>query len=673
MAPDTDFLPPAPVPSAEARERALAAALARFDAAHGEKVQATGQASAGPVRRKERRSSKGSPLMLRTRSLLAAALVATVAVPAAWTILRERAEAPPAPEATALSPSAAPAPVAADTAQSAAPLSLAAPAPVVEVPMRPAAPPPPAAPAPLAQWVLPDANPAYSDFARDRNRGAPASRELISRRVAPTADAIPAPTEPTGRDRFPVAVQGGFQAVAQAPVSTFSIDVDTASYGFVRASLNRGVLPPPNAVRVEEMINYFPYAYPAPTNPEEPFRITTSVFPSPWAAGRKLVQIGIKGYAVAPETRPAANLVFLIDTSGSMAAPNRLPLVKQALGLLLTKLDASDRVALVTYAGVAGTVLPPTPASERQKILAAIEGLGAGGGTAGAEGLRQAYALAEQGFEPTAVNRVVLATDGDFNLGITDRDELKGFVVRKRATGIFLSVLGFGMGNHNDALMQALAQNGNGAAAYIDTLNEARKVLVEEATSTLVPIAKDVKIQVEFNPATIAEYRLIGYETRALRRDDFANDAVDAGEVGSGQGVTALYEVVPVGGPRVMSDLRYAEKPAASEAASRDYAHVAVRYKRPDAETSRLIEAVIDAGREVRTLAEAPQEARFAVAVAAFGEILRGGTYTGAFRYADVARLAAGARGDDPFGYRAEFVGLVRAAETAAALAPAPR
>ncbi|TNC14537.1 VWA domain-containing protein [Methylobacterium terricola] len=605
--------------------------------------------------------------MLRTRPLVAATLVAALAAPAAWTILlRERETAPPAPEAVVPPPPAAPAPVAAGSARPAAPPPPAAPAPAWHAA-------PLAVTAPLAQWTLPEAAHDHQDFARNRNREAPASRGLITRPAAPAADARPAPAEPTGRDRFPQAQPSGFQAVAQAPVSTFSIDVDTASYAFVRASLNRNVLPPPDAVRVEELINYFPYAYPAPTSPEEPFRITTSVFPSPWAEGRKLVQVGIKGYAVAPETRPPANLVFLVDTSGSMAGPNRLPLVKQALGLLLTKLDARDRVAIVAYAGEAGTVLPPTPASERQKILAAIDGLGAGGGTAGGEGLRQAYALAEQGFEAKAVNRVVLTTDGDFNLGITDRDELKGFIARKRATGIFLSVLGFGMGNHNDALMQALAQTGNGAAAYIDTLNEARKVLVEEATSTLVPIAKDVKIQVEFNPSQIAEYRLIGYETRALRRDDFANDKVDAGEVGSGQSVTALYEVVPVGGPRTMPDLRYGATAPAAAAAPSDYAHVAIRYKRPDAETSRLIEAVIDPGQEVKTFAEAPQEARFAAAVAAFGEILRGGAHTGRFGYGDVARLAAGARGEDPFGYRAEFVGLARAAESAAALAPAPR
>ncbi|WP_238189985.1 vWA domain-containing protein [Methylobacterium frigidaeris] len=615
--------------------------------------------------------------MLRTRPLVAAALVAALSLPAAWTILRERAATAPPDAQDPSVPGQAPrieaAPPATEAAQAA----------------------PPPAPSPSDLSAARDLEIvrrlALAEAESTRRRGdqamallhppAPSRTRALSGGVvatlaAPTPEPMPLP-EPTGRDRFPEAQPSGFQAVAQAPVSTFSIDVDTASYAFMRASLNRNVLPPPNAVRTEELINYFPYAYPAPTSPEEPFRITTAVFPSPWAEGRKLVQVGIKGYAVAPETRPPANLVFLIDTSGSMAGPNRLPLVKQALGLLLTTLDARDRVAIVTYAGEAGTVLPPTPASERQKILGAIEGLGARGGTAGGEGLRQAYALAEQGFEAKAVNRVVLATDGDFNLGITDPDELKGFVARKRGTGIFLSVLGFGMGNHNDALMQALAQNGNGAAAYIDTLNEARKVLVEEATSTLVPIAKDVKIQVEFNPATIAEYRLIGYETRALRRDDFTNDKVDAGEVGSGQTVTALYEVVPVGGPRAMPDLRYAAKPAAPVAGSSDYAHVAIRYKRPDAETSRLIEAAIDPGHEVKTLTEAPQEARFAAAVAAFGEILRGATHTGAFRYPDIVRLATGARGDDPFGYRAEFVGLVRAAETAAetaaALAPAPR
>ena len=399
------------------------------------------------------------------------------------------------------------------------------------------------------------------------------------------------------------------------------------------------------------------------------------MFPSPWSEGRKIIQIGIKGYAVQAATRPRANLVFLIDTSGSMNAPNRLPLVKQSLAMLLGQLEANDRVAIVTYAGNAGTALEPTAASDKAKILGVLERLEAGGSTAGAEGIRQAYSLAEQNFDPNSVNRVILATDGDFNVGITSRDELKGFVERQRAKGIFLSILGFGMGNYNDALMQALAQNGNGAAAYIDTLNEARKVLVEEATSTLIPIAKDVKIQVEFNPATVAEYRLIGYETRLLNRDDFTNDKVDAGDVGSGQTVTALYEIVPVGGPRLLGDLRYGEPSGAAgttgpATGAGEYAFVKIRYKLPKSDTSTLISTPVDRASEHASFAQAPVEARFATGVAAFGEILRGGRYIGAFGYDDVLRIASAARGDDPFGYRSEFLQLVRAAKTASAMRP---
>src|SRR5262249_90329 len=339
--------------------------------------------------------------------------------------------------------------------------------------------------------------------------------------------------------------------------STFSIDVDTASYSWVRASLNQNVLPQPASVRTEEMINYFPYDYASPTRAQQPFSTNVAVMPSPWARGRKLVRIGIKGYSINHSTRPHANLVFLIDTSGSMQEPNKLPLVKQSLEMLLDELDPRDTVAIVTYAGYAGTALEPTPASQKGKIRAVIDSLGAGGSTAGAEGIRQAYNLAEANLDREGVNRGILATDGDFNVGITNQEELKGYIERERGKGVFLSVLGFGMGNYNDALMQALAQNGNGTAAYIDTINEARKTLVEEAGSTLFPIAKDVKIQVEFNPRTVAEYRLIGYETRALNRDDFDNDKVDAGDIGSGHTVTALYEVVPVGGPSVMGGSRY--------------------------------------------------------------------------------------------------------------------
>jgi Ca-activated chloride channel family protein len=478
-------------------------------------------------------------------------------------------------------------------------------------------------------------------------------------------------TEPSGRDKFAGAAENPFKAVRESPVSTFSIDVDTASYSFMRASLSRNVLPQPASVRTEELINYFPYAYEASTSPDAPFRTSVAVFPSPWQEGRKLVRIGIKGYALQSTTRPSANLVFLIDTSGSMDAPNRLPLVKQSLSMLIGQLDANDRVAIVAYAGRAGTVLEPTSAADKSRILGAIQRLEAGGSTAGGEGIRQAYALAEQNFDKAGVNRVILATDGDFNVGITSRDELKGFVERERGKGIFLSVLGFGMGNYNDALMQALAQNGNGAAAYIDTLVEARKVLVEEATSTLFPIAKDVKIQVEFNPSTVAEYRLIGYETRLLNRDDFTNDKVDAGDVGSGQTVTALYEIVPVGGPRTLGDLRYGEEaqrrveptPKANE-----YAFVNIRYKLPKSDTSTLISTPVDRSVEFARFDEAPVEARFATAVAAFGEILRGGRHTGKFSYDDVLKVASAARGDDPYGYRAEFLQLVRAAKAANAM-----
>jgi Ca-activated chloride channel family protein len=481
---------------------------------------------------------------------------------------------------------------------------------------------------------------------------------------------VPPPYHAEGRDRFTSVDQNPFRVVSEEPVSTFSIDVDTAAYGWMRASLNRNVLPTPDSVRTEELINYFPYDYARPASAEQPFSTRVDVFPSPWTEGRKLVRVGIRGYEVENATRPDANLVFLIDTSGSMSAPNKLGLVKQSLAMLVGQLGAHDTVSIVAYAGNAGTVLEPTRASERGRILAAIERLGAGGSTAGAEGIRQAYALAERNFDAEGINRVILATDGDFNVGITDPEELKGYVERQRAKGVFLSVLGFGMGNYNDALMQTLAQNGNGNAAYIDTLSEARKTLVDEATSTLFPIAKDVKIQVEFNPATVAEYRLVGYETRMLAREDFDNDKVDAGDVGSGQTVTAIYEIVPVGGPRAIGDLRYS-RPVARAAMpnSSEYGFVKIRYKRPNSDRSQLISTPIDRAAEVASFAQAPEDARFAAGVASFAELLRGGRYSGEMTYDDVLRIVTAARGEDAFGYRSEFVQLVRAAKTASAMA----
>jgi len=483
------------------------------------------------------------------------------------------------------------------------------------------------------------------------------------------------PYHDEGRDRFTATSQNPFKLVHDEPVSTFSIDVDTASYAFVRASLNRSTLPQPAAVRTEELVNYFPYDYAAPTSAAQPFSTNVAVFPSPWNAGRKLVRIGIRGYDVQRSTRPRANLVFLIDTSGSMNEPNKLPLVKQSLNMLLDSLDGDDSVAIVTYAGYAGTALAPTPASQKARIRSVINSLGAGGGTAGAEGIRQAYALAEQNLDPHGVNRVILATDGDFNIGITDQGELKGYIERERGKGVFLSVLGFGMGNYNDALMQTLAQNGNGTAAYIDTINEARKTLVDEASSTLFTIAKDVKIQVEFNPATVAEYRLIGYETRMLAREDFNNDRVDAGDVGSGQTVTALYEVTPVGGPRTVDGLRYDPQVVAGQPRCADcgtggeLGFVKIRYKLPKSDTSRLISTPINRAVEYTTFAAAPQDARFATSVAAFAELLRGGKYNGSMSWDDVLRIATTARGEDSFGYRSEFIQMVRAAKRAGAMA----
>ena len=365
-----------------------------------------------------------------------------------------------------------------------------------------------------------------------------------------------------GRDKFEKFDVNPVKQVADEPVSTFSADVDTASYSFVRRQLNAGRLPQKDSVRVEEMINYFDYAWPAANSAKAPFKPTVVVSDSPWGKGRKLVHIGIKGYEISRDDAPGANLVLLLDVSGSMDSPDKLPLAVQSMELLLSSLKPTDTVGIVVYAGAAGTVLEPTPVKDKQKILAALRDLRPGGSTAGAEGIERAYQLAEAHFRKGGVNRILLATDGDFNVGIASTNELKGFVERKREKGIFLSVLGFGQGNYRDELAQALAQNGNGVAAYIDTLGEAQKVLVQEAGASLFTIAKDVKLQVEFNPATVAEYRLVGYETRALKREDFNNDAVDAGDVGSGHTVTAIYEITPVGSEARMVDPSRYEKNA---------------------------------------------------------------------------------------------------------------
>lgn len=512
-------------------------------------------------------------------------------------------------------------------------------------------------------------------------RAAPAAPGIVPQRqfAEPMAAIAPSPVPPAegrmqmqldpNRERFANAAANPIKSVATDPVSTFSADVDSASYAFVRRSLTGGAMPDPLSVRVEEMINYFPYDWPGPNNADQPFKATVTVMPTPWNRDTELMHVAIKGYDIAPATTPRANLVFLIDVSGSMDEPDKLPLLKSAFRLMVNRLKADDTVSIVTYAGNAGTVLAPTRVAEKSKILSAIDRLEPGGSTGGAEGIEAAYDLAKQGFVKDGVNRVMLATDGDFNVGPSSDGDLKRIIEEKRKDGIFLTVLGFGRGNLNDSLMQTLAQNGNGSAAYIDTLAEAQKTLVEEAGSTLFPIASDVKFQVEFNPERIAEYRLIGYETRALNREDFNNDRVDAGDIGSGHSVTAIYEITPKGSPAVMNDdLRYgaADKvPAeASDSAHHgELAFVKMRYKRPGEDKSALITTPVNDGNAVATVDAAPQDVRFSVAVAAFGQKLSHVAAVDTYSYQAIADLAAASRGTDTFGYRSDFLGLVRLAD----------
>ncbi len=475
--------------------------------------------------------------------------------------------------------------------------------------------------------------------------------------LAPEAAAMPEMTAPpmVNTEAFANAPANPVQVTAEVPVSTFSIDVDTASYAMLRQSLNSGLLPDPASVRVEEMVNYFPYAYAAPEG-DQAFRPTVTVMPTPWNAGTRLVHIGIQGALPALQDRPPLNLVFLIDTSGSMDEPMKLPLLKQSLALVLPDLRPEDQVAIIAYAGSAGQVLPPTPASDRATILGALDQLAAGGSTAGAEGIALAYDTAKAMTAPGEVSRVLLATDGDFNVGIDDPEALKGFITKEREAGVYLSVLGFGRDNLDDATMQALAQNGNGMAAYIDSLSEARKVLVDQLSGALLPIADNVKIQIEWNPATVAEYRLIGYETRALRREDFNNDKVDAGDIGAGAQVTAIYEITAPGSPALRNDpLRYG---TATAGGGEELGFLRLRHVAPGQTTSQLQETPI-----LPEMAAPGDEARFAVAMAGFGQLLTGATYLGDWGWDQAIALAQGARGEDRFGYRAEAIGLMRLAQ----------
>jgi Ca-activated chloride channel family protein len=474
--------------------------------------------------------------------------------------------------------------------------------------------------------------------------------------------AEPAPTapgywQPDNTEKYQDHVDNPVVRTAESPVSTFSNDVDTGSYSNVRRMLAGGALPPTDAVRAEEFVNYFDYGYTPPSSLETPFSVTTEIAPSPWNAQRQLLLVGIQGYRVPASQIPASNLVFLIDTSGSMDDPAKLPLLRDAFKQLVPQLRAQDRVSIVVYAGSAGLVLPPTAGDRHDTILAALDALSAGGSTNGGQGIALAYRMAEQAFIKNGVNRVILATDGDFNVGTTDTEALKTIIADKRASGVALTTLGFGAGNYNDEMAEQLADIGNGNHFYIDTANEARKVLVDEMSSTMLTIAKDVKIQIEFNPLVVAEYRLIGYENRQLRREDFANDKVDAGDIGAGHDVTALYELTLVGSDAAQIDpLRYAPASAVTRASDDEIAFLKLRYKRPSESSSRLIERPL----QRRDIADrASDRLGFAASVAAFADGLRGGTHLGTMDFAGIAQLARADRRADPFGYRAEFVALV--------------
>jgi len=482
--------------------------------------------------------------------------------------------------------------------------------------------------------------------------------------------------EPLDREHYTHAEDNPVKIAAENPVSTFSIDVDTASYANMRRLLNQGQLPRRDAIRVEELINYFHYDYPTPESSEHPFSVSMEMGPSPWHPQHQLLHVGLQGYEVDRRNLPPANLVFLIDVSGSMQSPDKIGLLKASLKLLIRQLRPEDRISIAVYAGAAGQVLAPTSGARKASIMAALERLSAGGSTNGGAGIRLAYALAEEAFSDEGINRIILATDGDFNVGTTDQQALKELVAQKRRSGVSLTVLGFGGGNYNDALMQELAQTGNGNAAYIDSVSEARKVLVEEMSSTLNTIASDVKIQIEFNPAVVQEYRLIGYETRRLNREDFNNDKVDAGDIGAGHTVTALYELSLKGsGNPLIDPLRYGSsdrvpsKPnsnrdiRAAEDPREEIAFLKLRYKRPG-ETSSVLQTFPLHRSEIKTTLKATSDDyRFSAAIAAFGQILRGARYTQSFTLEDVLSLARNARGNDPFGYRGEFLNLARTAE----------
>ena len=447
--------------------------------------------------------------------------------------------------------------------------------------------------------------------------------------------------------------------VSDAPVSTFSIDVDTGSYSNVRRMLTReNRLPPADAVRAEEILNYFSYGYPLPQD-GKPFAVHTQTVDSPWKADAKLIRIAIQAADLAPDKRPPANLVFLIDTSGSMNDPDKLPLVKKTVCHFAEALRADDRISLITYSGSTAKILSPTAGDQKETIITALKPLRAHGATAGGEALRMAYDAAAKNYRKDGINRILLATDGDFNVGISDPAALKSYVAEKRKSGVSLTTLGFGAGNYNDEMMEQLADAGDGNYSYIDNEDEAKKVLVRQLGSTLATVARDVKIQMEFNPAAVKEYRLVGYENRLLREEDFNNDRVDAGDIGAGSNVTALYEIIPQGKSGWLDERHYQNAPAASGKAD-EYGWLKLRYKAPESEQSQLIEQPIAA--KSIPLADAEEATRFAIAAASYAQALKGGKYNGALDWAGILRLAQAAQGSDPYGERAGLLQLIEKA-----------
>lgn len=466
---------------------------------------------------------------------------------------------------------------------------------------------------------------------------------------------------PFNTEEYNVITENDFHAAVNKPLSTFGIDVDNASYSNTRRFLNNGNLPPVDAVRIEEFVNYFDYTYEEPSG-EHPFTVATEIAECPWNTDHRLVHIGLKGKEVIKEEMPTSNLVFLIDVSGSMEAPDKLPLLKGAFKKLVKEIRDEDRIAMVVYAGASGVVLESTPGSARRMINIALGELQAGGSTAGAAGIELAYKIAEENFIKDGNNRVILATDGDFNVGVSSQGELVRLIERKREKGVFLSVLGFGTGNYKDAKMEQLANNGNGNYFYIDNIQEARKVLVDEMTRTLYTIAKDVKLQVEFNPAHVKEYRLIGYENRVLKDEDFNNDAKDSGDMGAGHTVTALYEVIPADSESTMTGsvdkLKYQDRQVKTSASSDpDLMTIKLRYKQPDGDASQLFE--VTARDNGATLADASENFNFSAAVAGFGMLLRGSKYKGGATYDNIEELAIRGKGKDEKGYRQEFIDLI--------------